>query len=99
MHSDHGLAAQIVRLPVLADPPTALARVAKWLAEIADTVDGESLAQIFAEHPKFAELTAGLAEFAPHLWDHLRADAVRAVRLLTRDPAQHLAVRRCANRL
>ena len=90
MHSDHGLAAQIVRLPVLADPQAAPARVAEWLAEIAGTVDGEALARIFAEYPKFAELTAGLAEFAPHLWDHLRADAGRAVRLLTRDPALHL---------
>ena len=90
MRQDHGLAAQIVRLPVLADPQAAPARVAGWLAEIAGTVDGEALARIFAEYPKFAELTAGLAEFAPHLWDHLRADAGRAVRLLTRDPAQHL---------
>ena len=74
----------------LQNPKVAHARVAEWLAEIAGTTDGQALAGVADEHPRFAGLTAGLAESAPHLWELLQGDASRAVRVSTRNPSQHL---------
>ncbi len=42
-------------------------------------------------HPFAKDILAGLAEFSPYLFDLVRADAVRLVRLLECDPDMHLA--------
>ena len=39
-----------------------------------------------AAHPPLAKLLGGIAEAAPYLWDLVRADPARFVRLLDSDP-------------
>ncbi len=90
MRQDEILAGQIVTAPLLADRACAQACVADWLSEIDGSSDGQVLRRIAAEHGNLSELMAGLAEWAPHLWDLLRADVARAVRILTRHPQAHL---------
>jgi glutamate-ammonia-ligase adenylyltransferase len=66
-------------------------RVSEWLAGTARTAAGRSLASLIGEHPQLAALLAGIAEAAPYLWDLVRADPARALRLLGRSPEDELA--------
>jgi [glutamine synthetase] adenylyltransferase / [glutamine synthetase]-adenylyl-L-tyrosine phosphorylase len=63
-----------------------IARVTAWLAEIKTSAAGKSLAALIAEHPALARVLASIAETAPYLWDLIRADPERCVRLLTSNP-------------
>jgi glutamate-ammonia-ligase adenylyltransferase len=76
-------------LPV--SSPTAQAAVAEWLASIKKSASGKSLASLRAETPALSRLLDGIADTAPYLWDLIRADAVRFLRLLTCDPESELA--------
>jgi glutamate-ammonia-ligase adenylyltransferase len=62
------------------------ARLTAWLNEIKTNAAGKSLAALIAEHPALAGLLASIAEAAPYLWDLIRVDPERCVRLLTSDP-------------
>src|SRR4029077_18976493 len=62
------------------------ARVTAWLAKIKTSAAGKSLAALIAAHRALAALLASIAETAPYLWDLIRADPERCVRLLTTDP-------------
>jgi glutamate-ammonia-ligase adenylyltransferase len=66
--------------------PGARAQVADWLGEIAATSVGEALIRVFADHPAVEGLIAGFAESAPYLWDLVRAEPARLLRLLATDP-------------
>jgi glutamate-ammonia-ligase adenylyltransferase len=61
------------------------ARVAAWLADISAGVTGKALATLNAEHPKLADILASIAATAPYLWDLIRADPARLLRLITGD--------------
>jgi [glutamine synthetase] adenylyltransferase / [glutamine synthetase]-adenylyl-L-tyrosine phosphorylase len=61
-------------------------RVSDWLAEIKTGAAGKALAALHAERPSLAILLASIAETAPYLWDLVRADGARLLRLLTSDP-------------
>jgi [glutamine synthetase] adenylyltransferase / [glutamine synthetase]-adenylyl-L-tyrosine phosphorylase len=65
-------------------------RVSDWLVEIKTGAAGKALAALRAEHPALASLLASIAETAPYLWDLIRADAGRLLRLLTSDPDKAL---------
>jgi glutamate-ammonia-ligase adenylyltransferase len=67
-------------------------RVSDWLAEIKTGAAGKALAARHAEHPALANLLASIAETAPYLWDLVRADTGRLLRLLTSDPDKALGV-------
>jgi glutamate-ammonia-ligase adenylyltransferase len=67
------------------------ARVTAWLADIKANTAGETLARLGARHPELKNLLAGIAETAPYLWDLVRADPTRFVRLVTGDPDSVLA--------
>jgi [glutamine synthetase] adenylyltransferase / [glutamine synthetase]-adenylyl-L-tyrosine phosphorylase len=67
------------------------ARLAEWLSSIARTAAGKAVGSIVADHPPPAGLLAGIADAAPYLWDLIRADSARFVRLLGRDPEEGLA--------
>src|ERR1700704_4965736 len=71
LHAD-ALARRIASAPQLRAPDAAHARVADWLAEIAETSAGEVLARLLADHPALDVLIAGLAEGSPDLWDRAR---------------------------
>jgi glutamate-ammonia-ligase adenylyltransferase len=58
------------------------ARLKAWLAEIAEAAAGPALTRLLAVHPQAAELMAGFSTNAPYLWDLVRADPARLLRLL-----------------
>src|ERR1700722_7454930 len=64
----------------------AQARVAAWLADIADQPPAAALKQLLADHPAAARLIAGFTESAPYLWDLVRAAPARLLTLLQSDP-------------
>jgi glutamate-ammonia-ligase adenylyltransferase len=65
-------------------------RVCDWLAEIKTGAAGKALAAQNAERPALTNLLASIAETAPYLWDLVRVDAGRLLRLLTSDPDKAL---------
>jgi glutamate-ammonia-ligase adenylyltransferase len=74
----------------IALPPAAAgaddARVAAWLADMADRPTAAALAQLFADHPAVNGLIAGFSAGAPYLWDLVRVDPARLLTLLRSDP-------------
>jgi glutamate-ammonia-ligase adenylyltransferase len=64
----------------------ALARVAAWLADIADQPAAAALTGLLADHPAVHALIARFTESAPYLWDLVRADPARLLTLLQSDP-------------
>jgi glutamate-ammonia-ligase adenylyltransferase len=66
-------------------------RVSEWLASVKTSTAGKALTSLIAEHPALANLLASIAEAAPYLWDLIRADPARFLRLITCDPDSELA--------
>ena len=62
------------------------ARVSAWLASVAASAAGRALNSLVRENPALAKLIGGIAETAPYLWDLVRADPARFLRLLSHDP-------------
>jgi glutamate-ammonia-ligase adenylyltransferase len=83
------LAAHIQMLYDVTFAPEAHARVAAWLADIADQPAAAALTRLLAEHPAVNELLAGFAQSAPYLWDLVRAAPARLLTLLQCDPGSH----------
>jgi glutamate-ammonia-ligase adenylyltransferase len=85
------LAARFVDGPHLSAPDKAAQRLADWLtdlaAEQAATVD-----DLFARFPRARTVLLGIAEASPYLFDLMRADGARMLRLLACEPEPHLAV-------
>ncbi len=69
--------------------PEARARVAAWLADIAEQPAAAALTQLLADHPVANELLAGFAQSAPYLWDLVRAAPARLLTLLQGDSDRH----------
>ena len=67
------------------------ARVTEWLSSVARTAAGKAIASLFEKHPPLASLLGGVASAAPYLWDLVRADPARLLRLLKRDPEEEFA--------
>jgi [glutamine synthetase] adenylyltransferase / [glutamine synthetase]-adenylyl-L-tyrosine phosphorylase len=84
------LAARFVDGPRLSDEGGARQRLSDWLNDLASEQVAEfgSLTQRF---PLAETILLGIAETAPYLFDLLRADGARALRLLGCEPEQHLA--------
>ncbi len=80
------LAERIVLPRAVPAADAARARVAAWLADIADRPAAAALAQLLADHPAATRLIAGFAESAPYLWDLVRAEPARLLTLLRSDP-------------
>ncbi len=86
------LAARIVDAPFLT-PETASAANAKvedWLAQMGAEAEADGLRQVFAAAPKARELIAGLAEYSPYLWELVRSDPDRILRLFCFDPDRQI---------
>ncbi len=62
------------------------ARATEWLANIARTASGKALKALIDRHPALTNLLDGIAEAAPYLWDLVRDDPARLLRLLSRNP-------------
>ncbi|EKS42816.1 glutamate-ammonia-ligase adenylyltransferase [Afipia clevelandensis ATCC 49720] len=84
------LAARFVAGPKLFAPEDAQRRLADWLGDIAPE-DAAALKAVSDSSPQAKAILEGIAEASPYLFDLMRADAGRAVRLLQSDPDSHLA--------
>lgn len=82
------LAARFADGPHVSAPDKAEQRLNDWLAEI----EPEQSAAIdeLIDHPHAKNILLGIAEFSPFLFDLIRADAARLIRLLSCDPETHL---------
>jgi glutamate-ammonia-ligase adenylyltransferase len=84
------LAARFVEGPRLFAPEDARQRLAGWLGDLAPEQAGaiRGLAERF---PQAKTILEGIAEASPYLFDLMRADAARLIRLLGADSDSHLA--------
>ena len=82
------LAARFVSGPYITASSTAEQRLGDWLAEL----EPQQAAEIGAwlDRPPARAILLGIVEFSPYLFDLIRADAARLIRLLACDPEQHL---------
>src|ERR1700704_1627963 len=82
------LAARFVDGPHVSAPDKAEQRLNDWLGGI----EPEQSAAIdeLLEHPHAKNILLGIAEFSPYLFELIRADAARLIRLLACDPESHL---------
>jgi glutamate-ammonia-ligase adenylyltransferase len=83
------LAAQFVSGPQLFAPADAEQRFGEWLADLAPD-DAGAFRAITDQYPHARAIVLGIAEASPYLFDLIRADAARALRLLHCDPDRHL---------
>src|ERR1043165_2181859 len=82
------LASRFVSGPHIAASSNAEQRLGDWLAEL----EQQQAAEIGScvDRPPARAILLGIAEFSPYLFDLIRADAARLIRLLACDPEQHL---------
>ena len=88
--ADSRLAAQFVDGPLLSAPLEAERRFAGWLADLGSEQAGTIRAWV-SEFPHANAILLGIAEASPYLFDLVRADAARLIRLLGCEPEAHLA--------
>jgi glutamate-ammonia-ligase adenylyltransferase len=79
-------------LPV-ASAAEATARLADWRAGIAHSAAGQALAALLDGQAALARVLEGAAVAAPYLWDLIRADPERFLRVVTAVPERELAAR------
>jgi glutamate-ammonia-ligase adenylyltransferase len=84
------LAAQFVDGPHLSAPDKAAQRLADWLTDLA-TEQAAAVDDLFARFPRARTILLGIAEASPYLFDLMRADGARVLRLLACEPEPHLA--------
>src|SRR5215475_9374297 len=87
--SSTSLLTRLVEAPHLPAPEAAGLRLREWLTGV-DARPAATIAALLDE-PLAKRLLLGIIEFSPYLFDLVRADADRLVRLLQSDPDVHLA--------
>ena len=87
----HCLAALFVDGPELSAPAEAEQRLAAWLADL-EPPQAAAIRDLAGRHPRARGMLLGIVEASPYLFDLIRADAARALRLLHCDPGRQLAV-------
>jgi [glutamine synthetase] adenylyltransferase / [glutamine synthetase]-adenylyl-L-tyrosine phosphorylase len=84
------LAARFVDGPQLPNADKAERLLSGWIAELA-FAQSAAIEELF-DQPFTAKILRGIVEYSPYLWDLVRADPVRLVRLLRCEPETHLAL-------
>jgi glutamate-ammonia-ligase adenylyltransferase len=84
-----GLAARFVGGPHVSASSNAETSLSDWLSEL-EPAQSAALDRLLAQ-PFARIILLGIAEFSPYLFDLVRADAARLIRLLQCDPESHLA--------
>jgi glutamate-ammonia-ligase adenylyltransferase len=84
------LAARFVSGPNLSVPEKAKQRLSDWLTDLAPGQTAE-FEDMFARFPHTEGIFAGIAEASPYLFDLVRTDAGRVLRILQGEPDRHLA--------
>jgi glutamate-ammonia-ligase adenylyltransferase len=83
-----GLAARFARGPHVSASSNAEQVLGDWLSEL-EPEQSAALDALLA-YPFVKTILLGIVEFSPYLFDLVRADAARLIRLLTCDPETHL---------
>mgnify|MGYP007033721003 CR=1 FL=1 len=83
------LAARFVSAPHIATASNAEQRLGDWLAEL-EPEQSAAIGQ-WLDRPFARAILLGIIEFSPYLFDLVRADAARLIRILACDPEQHFA--------
>jgi glutamate-ammonia-ligase adenylyltransferase len=86
----HRLAARFVDGPHVSAPDKAELRLADWLTDLAPE-QAAAVDDLVARFPRAKTILLGIAEASPYLFDLVRADSARALRLLQCRPERHLA--------
>ncbi len=84
------LAARFVDGPHVSAPHGAEQRLTDWLTDLGPA-EAAALDDLIARFPRVRTILSGIAEASPYLFDLVRADGARLVRLLESEPDQHLA--------
>ncbi|MGL4260730.1 MAG: bifunctional [glutamine synthetase] adenylyltransferase/[glutamine synthetase]-adenylyl-L-tyrosine phosphorylase, partial [Afipia sp.] len=84
------LASRFVAGPKLFAPQDAERRLADWLGDVSPEA-ANALREVSGSFPHAKAILDGIAEASPYLFDLMRADAGRTVRLLQCDPDDHIA--------
>jgi glutamate-ammonia-ligase adenylyltransferase len=84
------LAARFVDGPHLSAPDTAERRLADWLTDLA-AEQAAAIENLIARFPFAKTILCGIAEASPYLFDLVRADSVRLIRLLECEPEPYFA--------
>src|SRR5579863_1180771 len=83
------LAARLVDGPHVSAPEKPDRQLKDWLADLAPEQAAE-IEGLVAQFPQAKTILLGLAEASPYLFDLVRADAARAIRVLLCAPERHL---------
>ena len=83
------LAARFVDGPHLSVPDKAEQHLADWLADL-DPAQRVAIGDLVTRFPRARTILSGIAEASPYLFDLVRADAARTMRLLECEPEPHL---------
>jgi glutamate-ammonia-ligase adenylyltransferase len=86
----HRLAACFVDGPHAFAPDQAAKRLGGWLADI-EPEQARAIRALADQFPHLRAILEGIAEGSPYLFDLMRADPARLLRLLDCDPGSHLA--------
>jgi glutamate-ammonia-ligase adenylyltransferase len=86
----HRLAARFVDGPHVSAPDQAEQRLADWLTGLAPE-QAAAINDLIARFPLAGTILFGIAEASPYLFDSVRADAARLIRLLDCEPEPYLA--------
>src|SRR3981081_2907281 len=86
----HRLAARFVDGPHVSAPDKAEQRLADWLTDLAPE-QVAAIGGLIARFPPANPFLLGIAEASPYLFDLVRADSRRAIRLLECEPEPYLA--------
>jgi glutamate-ammonia-ligase adenylyltransferase len=86
----HRLAARFVDGPHVSAPEKAEQRLADWLTDLASE-QAAAIGDLIARFPLANTILSGIAEASPYLFDLVRADAARLIRLLECEPEPYLA--------
>jgi glutamate-ammonia-ligase adenylyltransferase len=83
------LAARFVTAPCLADPDNATLRLSGWLSDIS-LGQAARFEELFGHFPRARQIFASVAESSPYLFELIRSDAARTLRILQSEPDRHL---------
>src|SRR5258708_23696671 len=86
----HRLAARFVDGPHVSAPDKAEQRLKDWLTDLGSE-QADAIGDLIARFPRAKTILSGVAEASPYLFDLVRADGARALRLLECDPEPYLA--------
>jgi glutamate-ammonia-ligase adenylyltransferase len=84
------LAARFVAGPHVSAPDRAEQRLADWRGDLA-AAEAAALDDLIARFPRLGTILRGIADASPYLFDLVRGDGARLVRLLESEPERHLA--------